>query len=477
MAYFKHAFPRILIAKQEGGSSFVKEDGERGINLNPGQFAAMVDRTNNSATFPVHTTIDFSMDSSSLYDTVPQIYLAQGSFAPNDKIGKFHGGYQETVKSKGINPKYISRFYVTEPEAASQQIVAICADDCELECETTYYLRVDVKGSPVLRFMNRNSYVTVPGYTGCCDDPESPSAVDPNVVLLQWADHINENELINPFINAYVIIPVSGIMVGTPFTQNTMTVPDGDFELEDGMIIQHVLASVTDDRIIPWGSTIENVEQDYDTDEWSFDIIDPDGNDVEVSGLDPFNVTFWEVIDSDTYEPETDNISDIEGCLILVGAYEDTKFGDCSFDPKDHFEIAPVEIYASVVDMEGDPCVATCFDIETVQEAKQGKGYGETLVRELNLFKSYRQDYRSCDARLREVMQDTLLDELDRDAKYYVYHILHNVPRNSNPDGTMNNDQYMVKIVATGRDSDFEDFIENYCFSAGHGGVQLEVMP
>ena len=475
MAYFNHAFHKVLVATKDS-DNFLKTAGIRGVNLPSGQLAAMVDRTNDSITYPIHRSLAFDMDSSALYGEVPQIYLAQGSFAPNDKIGKFHGGYQESVKSKGINPKYVSQFYLTEPGEAQQEIIAICADACELECETTYHLRLDVKGSPVLRFMNRNGYFTASGYTGCCDDTENPSVVDPNVVLLQWADQINKNELVNPFVNAYVIQPATDEMLATPFSENTMNVDDGAFELEDGMVIQHILATPTSTRLIPWGSTIENVEQDYDTGEWSFDIIDPNGDDVEVSGLDPFNVVFWDILTTDTYTPVTTDVDQINGCLILVGAYEDTKWGDCSFEPKDKFDIEPVRVYASVVDMEGDPCVTSCFDVSKIQGGLQGKGYGETLLRELNLFKSYRQDYRNCDIRLREVMGDTLLDEISRDSKYYVYHILHSVPRKSNPDGTMDNDQYLVKIVTPARDTDFENFIEDYCASAGHSGIELQVI-
>ena len=79
-----------------------------------------------------------------LYEVITMVYLAQGSFHTTDRLGStFHGGYKETVKTKGINPKYVSKFYVTEPGTALNDIWTVCAEDCALECETTYRLRVD----------------------------------------------------------------------------------------------------------------------------------------------------------------------------------------------------------------------------------------------------------------------------------------------------------------------------------------------
>ena len=46
-------------------------------------------------------------------------------------------------------------------------------------CGETYSLRVDVKGSPAMRFLNHNAYATVDAYTGCCpDNIITPSTVD-----------------------------------------------------------------------------------------------------------------------------------------------------------------------------------------------------------------------------------------------------------------------------------------------------------
>src|SRR3954454_14839793 len=89
--------------------------------------------------------------------------IAQGSYHTVDKIGPYHGGYQESVKSKVINPKYVSRFFKVAAKTPQSQVMIMgwdstAADTAALNfvCGKTYHLRLDVKDSPALRFMNRN---------------------------------------------------------------------------------------------------------------------------------------------------------------------------------------------------------------------------------------------------------------------------------------------------------------------------------
>jgi hypothetical protein len=77
---------------------------------------------------------------------------------------------------------------------------------------------------------------------------------------------------------------------------------------------------------------------------------------------------------------------------------------------------------------------------------------------------------------MREVLDNTTLSEISRNGKYYVYHILHSVPRKSNPTGTMDNDQYLIKIVTTARNGAFENWMDTLLVSAGNDEVQLEVL-
>ena len=78
------------------------------------------------------------------------------------------------------------------------------------------------------------------------------------------------------------------------------------------------------------------------------------------------------------------------------------------------------------------------------------------MIRELILSKRYAQEHWNNDPRMREVLNDQTFTELSRSSSYYVYHILHSVPRKSNPSGTMDNDQYLIKVITPARNADFE---------------------
>ena len=76
-------------------------------------------------------------------------------------------------------------------DVPQNQIIKVEANACAgLACDSTIRLRLDVKGSPALRFLNHQLYKTLDAYTGCCD--ANNAAIDHTVALLKWADKINE---------------------------------------------------------------------------------------------------------------------------------------------------------------------------------------------------------------------------------------------------------------------------------------------
>ena len=102
------------------------------------------------------------------------LYLVQGSYhnvAGGDTIGNNpgHGGYAESVKSKGINPKYINKLWRQDCVAPTQGESCISVGAECVPCGTSLYLRVDVKGSPALRFLNHNAYAIGDSGGVCCD--------------------------------------------------------------------------------------------------------------------------------------------------------------------------------------------------------------------------------------------------------------------------------------------------------------------
>ena len=413
--------------------------------------------------------------------------LAGSTIYSNDKIGPLAGGYQETNKSKMINPKYVSTFYSVAPcnpqnnvihvgstywtagggvligaittpgtnytntataitvgttttlgtgsglllsitvaanvptvvdiiapgkgyavgdtvtikdtdggagdavytisaggvTAAHPQIGCGTTYECckEFLCGETYSLRLDVKGSPALRFLNHNAYATVDAYTGCCPDGAiAPTAVDSTIVMIAWANAIVNNPIVSPFIQ--------------PVVQD-----------EDGAL-----------WYAPGTSAAFLTANDADT--WN------------------------------NYVSAGHTAGDCAG-LILNGAYIDTRFGDCTFQISDFYEKEPVKLYASEVDLNGDPCAFTTLCVVTECQGLQVQGLGETVLRELVLSESYRQSFLATDLRIREITQgNQIVTSIDRAEKYYRYVLIHSVPRFNNPSGTFDNDQYALTVFS-----------------------------
>lgn len=460
MAYFSHAYQKIMI-----GNSLKTTVGSLS-DLTAGQLGVVgMD----------HQTIKITDLTTASYATHPMVYLAQGSFHTVDEVG-MHSGYLRPVKSKGINPKYVSKVWVSDAKDAQNNIWHVCSDNCNLECDTTYRLRIDVKGSRVLGALQRNLYFNVDAYTGCCtDDP-----VDPITVLLQWANGINENPLGKPFVQASVVglNSLGDLVVSVDSGTITASVSDNeDIVPEVGNVLQvdddyYVIATVeeqTDDDVVT-GWTITVKEYDWLTGETGSSAATLD----DMTGED---LAMYLVPDMDNYEPLTSTtaISNSHSCLIIESAYVDTKFGDCSYSKNDRVDIEPVIIKVSILDETGDPCVVNCFKPTEIQEAHQGAGYGETLLQEYILSKSYEQEFWEDDPRYRETKDQTFNTDVDRTAKYKVLNILHSVPRKSNPSGTFDNDQYLIRILfkSTFDNSALITWLNAYLTSA-NSGIQVE---
>lgn len=449
MAYFPHAFQKLLV----GTAGFNSTPGST-LTLTAGQIG-VVSASNNQIQ---------NLSGTPSYASTPLVYLAQGSFHTTDKIGPFHGGYQETIKSKGINPKYVSEFYVTEPAAPINNVVSVNVLNCtKLTCDTTYRLRLDVKGSPALRFLTHNLYQTLDAKTPCCDG--TGNNVDPVPVLLQWKDQINASPILKDFVNAKVFnYTLTAYAAATTSNSTSLTLDDtsgAGGSTPAGLAIGQMITGAG----IPANTFITNVSGATVT-------LSKAATVASTSSV----IKIYSEVSTETYVAETGaSAPDTNDAgLVLTGAYVDTKFGNCSFSPMDHYELEPIYIYTSVVDQSGDPCETSCFSGLELQGAYQGKGFGETLVRELILHKRYLQEPWQQDPRMREVLDDTTLTELNRNSSYYAYHILHSVPRKSNPTGMMDADQYLVKIVVSARSSAFETYMNTLLSSAGNH-VQLKV--
>ena len=428
MAYFNHAYKKTFIATKatqaESGAFDPAGVAGEAAGVTDGILTSVGVHTSNLKSTAAAEGFQLGVGTLGLFDAKTNLsvtsteiatsccpfYLAGASIKLNDKQGPFHGGYQESHKSKIINPKYVRKTWKVEGNAATPAVIEIggtavnvgedanCAK--EFLCGETYYLRVEVKGTAALRFANHNLYQTLQADGGCCDDPSNPVAVDPTVIYLQWATAIAENPYMKDFINPLLIVD------GQAYAYNA----------------ELALAA----------------------------------------GLDPATELFSDAPTSST-----------TAGLMLVGAYVSTEFADCTFTPTDYYGVEPIQIFTSEVDLNGDPCTFDGVCVVERCPGVQANGLGEQKVRELVMSEAYLQNFMSDDLRIREITQGTRAYEvLSRTALYSSFFILHSVPRFNNPSGVFDNDQYLLEVVGiegtlTYLESEFDAIEAAGCISCG----------
>jgi hypothetical protein len=421
------------------------------------------------------------------------LYLAGSAIYSNDKIGKFHGGYQETNKSKTINPRYVTRFYSVAPCEPQNEVVHVgstyftagggilaldagslvggtgysngvystsssnlgtgaivsittalgvvtsvtvinpgkgyvigetltilngTTDDATIDvltpspaagdancckeflCGETYHLRLDIKGSPALRFLDHNAYFTADAYTGCCPDGAiAPTPVDSTIVMIAWANAILNSPIVSPFVEL-VVQDEAGLLWYAPGTSAAFLAANG-------------------------------------ADTWN-NYISPGHTEDACAGL------------------------------IFNGAYVDTRFGDCTFQISDFYEKEPVKLFISETDLTGDPCAFDGICVVKECEGLQVQGLGETVLRDLILSESYRQNFFATDFRIREITQgNQIVNSVDRTALYWRYYLQHSIPRHNNPTGTFDSDQYLLEIYSFNQLADFESDTANWLDNCG----------
>jgi hypothetical protein len=116
----------------------------------------------------------------------------------------------------------------------------------------------------------------------------------------------------------------------------------------------------------------------------------------------------------------------------------------------DFYEKQPINLYPSEVDLNGDPCEFTGVCIVNECLGSQAMGLGESVLRDIVLSESYRQNFFSSDFRIREITQgNQIVNAINRQALYYRTYLQHSVPRFNNPTGTFDNDQYLLEVIFT----------------------------
>lgn len=499
MSYFSHAFEKAFLGTHASQLAVATVSVAVDEGFVPGAGIRSIDLNDTAAPFALglgsygffNPATNLSVDVSFVSADCCPLYLAGATIFQNDKIGQFHGGYTETNKSKLINPKYVTKFYRVDPcipqnalvhvgltpataagavisllfapgtstfvpapgtvniavtgGTGTGMVVTVTVDGAgaatgavilnpginytagdilvipgnnldagdttvtvavslgtvgcckEFLCDRNYNLRLDIKGSPALRFLTRNTYYTSNAYTGCCADPTiAPVPVDSTLVMILWATDFTTSPLINPFVQVIV----------------------------------------WDQTGVPWFQTAA----------------------LAVGAGYPATQT-W-----DNYVSPGFIVGACAG-LTFIGAYIGTQFGDCTFYPTDFYEKEPVRIYASEVDLNGDPCAFTGLCVVDECLPRQGQGFGESVLRDLILSESYRQNMfaTNTDLRIREITQGyDLTNAINRNAIYFKYYIQHNVPRFNNPSGIFDNDQYLLEIISEAPSVSLEAFMATW---------------
>lgn len=437
--------------------------------------------------------------------------IAQGSWYASDKISPALGGYKESVKSKTINPKYVTRVIKVTAKQPRQMVVQVPVS-CGLACDTTFRLRVDVKGSPALRFLSHNMYRTLDSYTGCCSTVDPTLLKDPIVTLLNWADQINLSPIFNTMVQARVykhVVSTAATAIGVAATtsQVTITVTNTGMLVGQKVVGVGIPANAFITSLISTTGIVVKypIQQTAPTiattvvvkafsDLYSGAISTPQvgtatvipgtgsqtgvgGGAVVVAGIATgATIATTSAGGAYVYSGAADaaSFTFTEAPHIeLSGAYIETSFGSCTFTPTDKYELEPLLLYTSLTDESGDPCAVSCFttsnsatgvntsanDATIVQVPVQASGLGETVLRELILDGRYRQEAypdssRVESLRMREIEANPGLGNITRSALYDQVMVLHNVPRFNNPTGTFDNEQYLLVFhVATGTDT------------------------
>jgi hypothetical protein len=390
--------------------------------------------------------------------TTTSIKMVTGSWHTVDKIAPFYGGLQAPYYSKQIDPRKVTRFIQSTASPAQQQIVAIGWDQTSGDpgpvfyCGESYLLRLDLIGSPALRLLNHQLYVTLPAYGGCCNTDCSSgctaTVVDAACIMLQWSDFMNYGTY-SPGIGA------------PSMNSNAGEIPYLNQFFQPAVFVE-----------------------------------DASGNPVQVYSALDVESGWPAAVSAGAYVCNTVDPASVVASFQLTGAYYQTNYNNCTFTPSDYFEIEPIFCHASL--MTGNFSDLTNFGgcvwnttINTsvpnmfaeLQPAVYPKGLGEQVVREIILSERYRQDHFADSIfvdsyRMREIEnQQWILDNVNRQGYYDSYAIVYNIFRPQNSQAVHDNDEYCeILYVPTGTIA--TNFINLFqgCLNAVNSGVTLEVI-
>lgn len=492
MSYFNHAFRKTFVGTNGFTGLAGGQLGTTGNIFQGGKFGFV-----NPKTWSVVPT-----DAGGSQGCC-NLILAAGSIYQNDKIGPFHGGYQESNKSKEINPKYVNKFYRVDPCLPQNEVVHVgntaYTDDVALA------LTIDVAGTNLVDGV----YTDIP-LVG------AGSGLIANITVVGGV--VTFVEIVN---GGTGFAPTGDIVTTGPETIPTDGVgTQPEFEVTAGVgancckeffcgetytlrvdvkgspalrLLNHnsyIIASAYG-GCCPEGSIAPvAIDSTLIFKQWAEAItrypvispfmqiilVDETGTPWYAPGT---NAQFLADNGVDTWDHYVSPGHTPDGCagLVLNGAYVDTKFQNCTFQITDFYEVEPVRLYVSEMDLNGDPCLFNGVCVVKECEGRQVMGLGESVARDVILSEQYRQNFFHSDFRIREITQGySVFDFINRNVLYTRYFIQHNVPRFNNPTSTFDNDQYLLEVITCGQLTAFEDFVAAWLGDCGQSCInEVEV--
>jgi hypothetical protein len=416
------------------------------------------------------------------YGSCCPLYLVGSAIYCEDKISPFLGGYQETNKSKLINPKYVSRFYSVDSCEPTNNVVhvgstyasagggVLTLDATSLVGGTGYAPALGTATATVTGGSGTGLIVEIAinglgvviavavlspgkgyaiGDTVTIDGGNNDATIDILTVTTAIAPVIPGTDCCKEFLcgetynlrldvkgspalrflnhNAYYTATAytgccpAGAIAPTPVDSTEVMILWANDLLNSPIVSPFFQIAIQDEAGVIWYAP----------------------------GTD---ATFLASVGASTWDLYVSPGHTVGACagLIFNGAYVDTRFGDCTFQLSDFYEKQPINLYPSEVDLNGEPCEFTGLCVVNECLGSQAMGLGESVLRDIVLSESYRQNFFSSDFRIREITQgNQIVNAINRQALYYRTYLQHSVPRFNNPSGTFDNDQYLLEVIFT----------------------------
>ena len=189
MSYFNHAYKKMFLA------AAVEEDAATATSgLGAGE-VALVDAS---------SYLSVELDGTTAAPA--EFLIVQGNLNQVDTLGgnPLHGGYAESIKSKVIKKNYVNAMWkVVGTAASANPVVKLFVPAVSgFGAADHAQIRIDLKGSEVLRSLNRNEYF-IADAKGC--GASGDGVLTGLEVVTGWKDAINADPVLSKFVTASVV--------------------------------------------------------------------------------------------------------------------------------------------------------------------------------------------------------------------------------------------------------------------------------